>query len=167
LIDRSSMPYRPCAGVTLFNKEGLVFIGRRRPRKGAEGTDLEWQMPQGGIDEGEDPCDAAVRELHEETNVRSAQLLAEAPDWYAYDLPAEYVGRGWTNRFRGQTQKWFAFRFTGLESEIDILEPAQGRHPAEFDSWRWEKLENLPALIVPFKRPVYEKIVAAFRHLAA
>jgi putative (di)nucleoside polyphosphate hydrolase len=123
-------------------------------------------MPQGGIDEGEDPYVAAMRELHEETNVTSAELLAEAPGWFSYDLPADYVGKGWTQRFRGQTQKWFAFRFTGQPSEIDILQPGEGKHSAEFDQWRWEKLENLPELIVPFKRPVYEQVVAAFRHLA-
>jgi len=167
LTDRSKLPYRPCVGVTLFNPEGLVFIGRRRAGAGVEGNDAEWQMPQGGIDAGEDPREAAVRELHEETNVRSAELLAEAPGWFTYDLPTDHVGKGWTKHFRGQTQKWFAFRFTGPTSEIDIEHPAGGRHSPEFDRWRWEKLENLPALIVAFKRPVYEQVVDAFRHLAA
>ena len=166
MIDRSHMPYRPCVGVALFNAEGLVFLARRRPRPGVQANDLEWQMPQGGIDEGEEPLEAARRELYEETNVRSAELLAEAPGWFSYDLPTDYVGRGWTLRYRGQTQKWFAFRLTGLEAQINILEPGGGKHDPEFDQWRWEKLERLPALIVPFKRPVYEEVVAAFRHLA-
>lgn len=169
MTDRSKLPYRPCAGAVLFNAAGKVFIGRRRSHEGQPGKparDLEWQMPQGGIDAGEDPREAAVRELYEETNVRSIEFLAEAPDWYSYDLPPEAVGGGWTAKFRGQTQKWFAFRFTGPDSEIDVERPAGGQHKAEFDAWRWEDLESLPGLIVPFKRGVYLDVVAAFRSLA-
>ncbi len=163
------LPYRPCVGLTLINREGLVFLGRRRREAGPEHVDDEhaWQMPQGGIDPGEEPYGAALRELHEETSVRSVELLAEAPDWYSYDLPAAVAGRAWRGRYRGQTQRWFALRFTGPDDEIDIIRPGGGRHKAEFDAWRWERLERLPGLIIPFKRPVYEKVAAAFAHLAA
>ncbi len=165
----ADLPYRPCVGLTLINANGLVFIGRRRREAGPEHVDDEhaWQMPQGGIDPGEEPYRAAIRELYEETNVRSAELLAEAPDWYGYELPAPVAGRAWRGRYRGQMQRWFALRFTGSDDEIDILRPAGGRHRAEFDAWRWERMENLPGLIIPFKRPVYERVVAAFGHLAA
>ncbi len=160
------LPYRPCVGIVLLNRDGLAFIGRRRSEAGPEHVSegYAWQMPQGGIDPGEEPYDAAVRELYEETGVRSVSFLAEAPDWYAYDLPPVVAGRAWKGRYRGQTQKWFAFRFTGPESEINIAHP--GGHRPEFDAWRWERLELLPSLIIPFKRPVYEQVVAAFRHLA-
>jgi putative (di)nucleoside polyphosphate hydrolase len=152
----------------LLNRDGLVFIGRRRSEAGGEhvADGYAWQMPQGGIDAGEEPYAAAIRELHEETNVQSVSLLAEAPDWYSYDLPAMIAGRAWRGRYRGQTQKWFAFRFEGEDSEIDIRQPAAGQHKPEFDEWRWEEMSRLPELIIPFKRPVYEKVVAAFRHLA-
>jgi putative (di)nucleoside polyphosphate hydrolase len=162
------LPYRPCVGIMLLNPEGRVFVGRRKAEGGPEhvADGYAWQMPQGGIDPGETPLEAAVRELYEETNVRSASLLAEAPDWYAYDLPAVVAGRAWKGRYRGQMQKWFAFRFTGPESEIDIRHPGGGRHRAEFDEWRWERVEQLPHLIIPFKRPVYEKVVEAFAPLS-
>lgn len=161
-----SLPYRPCAGVALFNRAGLVLIGRRKGgAKAEEGrAGFEWQMPQGGIDEGEGPLSAARRELFEETNVASATLLAEARDWLKYDLPP-HAGR-WRGRYRGQTQKWFAFRFEGEESEIDIHRPAGGAHAAEFDAWRWERLEKLPALVIPFKRGVYEAVAQEFRAFA-
>jgi putative (di)nucleoside polyphosphate hydrolase len=151
----------------LLNREGRVFVGRRKSEAGAEhmGDGYAWQMPQGGIDPGEEPYAAALRELHEETNVRSVTLLAEAPQWYSYDLPAMVAGRAWRGRYRGQAQKWFAFRFEGDDSEIDIRHPAGGRHRPEFDEWRWEEMRRLPELIIPFKRPVYDKVVAAFRHL--
>jgi putative (di)nucleoside polyphosphate hydrolase len=148
----------------LFNREGLVFVGRRRSEAGPEvGDGHAWQMPQGGIDPGEDPYFAALRELYEETSVRSASLLAESADWYSYDLPPAAFGRSWRGRYRGQTQKWFALRFTGDDSEIDILTPGGGRHRPEFDAWRWERLERLPELIIPFKRPVYENVVRDFK----
>jgi putative (di)nucleoside polyphosphate hydrolase len=151
----------------LLNHDGRVFLGRRRSEAGPEhvSNGYAWQMPQGGIDPGEDPYAAALRELYEETNVRSVSLLAEAPDWYAYDLPAVVAGRAWKGRYRGQTQKWFAFRFTGSEDEIDISHPGGGRHRPEFDAWRWESMDRLTELIIPFKRPVYEKVVEAFVHL--
>ncbi|MCZ8181399.1 MAG: RNA pyrophosphohydrolase [Beijerinckiaceae bacterium] len=166
--DLASMPYRPCVGVALFNAEGKVFIARRRPDKGPEYRDAvyEWQMPQGGIDPGEDPYPAALRELYEETNIRSTKLLAEAPDWYNYDLPPETMGRALKGRYRGQTQKWFALRFLGDESEINVRAPGEGQHKPEFIDWRWESLENLPGLIIPFKRGVYESVVQAFARFA-
>ncbi|HEV2557076.1 MAG TPA: RNA pyrophosphohydrolase [Microvirga sp.] len=171
--DRSSgvqrdLPYRACVGVMLLNREGLVFVGRRKQEAGPEhvADEYAWQMPQGGIDTGEAPLEAAVRELYEETNVRSVTLLAEAPDWYSYDLPPVVAGRAWKGRYRGQTQRWFAFRFEGSEDEIDISRPGGGRHRPEFDEWRWERMERLPDLIIPFKRPVYESVVQAFGHLA-
>ena len=164
---REDLPYRPCVGVMLLNRDGRVFIGRRRSESGGEhvANGYSWQMPQGGIDPGEEPYRAALRELYEETNVRSVRFLAEAPDWYAYDLPSMIAGRAWRGRYRGQTQKWFAFRFEGDEREIDIRQPAEGRHKPEFDEWRWEEMRRLPELIIPFKRPVYDKVVAAFQHL--
>jgi putative (di)nucleoside polyphosphate hydrolase len=156
--------YRPCVGIMLLNRDGLVFIGRRKKQRlRAEGH--EWQMPQGGIDAGEEPFAAAQRELYEETNVSSTRLLAEAPDWYFYDVPKELAKSSWKGRYRGQRQKWFALRFEGGESEIDISAPAGGAH-AEFDAWRWEKMDELVNLVVPFKRPVYERVVEIFRHLA-
>jgi putative (di)nucleoside polyphosphate hydrolase len=155
------LPYRPCAGLMVLNRDGLAFIGRRID--GPEHVDAThvWQMPQGGIDPGEEPYPAALRELYEETNIRSVERLGEIPEWLAYDIPRDIVGRAWNGKYRGQTQKWYALRFTGDESEIDIAHPAGGHEP-EFVEWRWEPLENLPALVVPFKRSTYERIVKEF-----
>jgi putative (di)nucleoside polyphosphate hydrolase len=157
--------YRPCAGVALVNKAGEVFIGRRRRERGAPAPGHEWQMPQGGIDDGEDPAEAALRELYEETNVRSATRIAEGPQWLAYDLPEDARGR-FGGRYRGQTQKWFLLRFEGDEAEIDIHHPAGGEHKPEFAEWRWERFEALPDLVVPFKREVYVQVAAWFAPLA-
>ena len=160
------LPYRPCVGVALADAEGRVLIGHRKRKRGHEDFDARsWQMPQGGIDQGEAPLEAAKRELWEETNVRSIALIAELPDWLSYDLPPEARGR-WAGRYRGQTQKWFLFRFLGPESEIDVHHPAGGGHAAEFDAWRWETFERLPEVVVPFKREVYERVAAAFAPLA-
>ncbi|HEY8381638.1 MAG TPA: RNA pyrophosphohydrolase [Microvirga sp.] len=165
---RSDLPYRPCVGVMLLNREGRVFVGRRKTEAAGEhpADAYAWQMPQGGIDPGEEPYAAAVRELYEETSVHSVTLLAEAPEWYTYDLPSIVAGRAWRGRYRGQTQRWFAFRFDGDDAEINIRRPGGGGHKPEFDEWRWEDMHRLPELIIPFKRPVYEAVVAAFAHLA-
>jgi putative (di)nucleoside polyphosphate hydrolase len=124
-------------------------------------------MPQGGIDAGETPEEAARRELYEETNVRTVTALAVAKSWFSYDVPGLPARHAWAGRFRGQAQMWFAMRFDGEESEIDVARPGGGRHKAEFDDWRWERLQRVPALVVPFKREVYEKVAAEFRAFAA
>ncbi|AWN42103.1 RNA pyrophosphohydrolase [Methylobacterium durans] len=164
------LPYRPCVGITLVNRDGLVFIGRRRKEGGPEHVsgDFSWQMPQGGIDAGEDPRAAAIRELYEETNVGEGSLrfLAEAPDWLPYDLPPDVMKQAWKGRYRGQTQKWFAFGFLGQDSEIDVERPGAGRYRSEFEDWRWAPLDDLAGLIIPFKRPVYESVIASFSGLA-
>ncbi len=157
------LPFRPGVGVMVLNRDGLAFIGRRID--GPEHVDLTWQMPQGGIDPGEDPWAAALRELHEETNIRSVERIAEIAEWLCYDIPREIVGQAWKGKYRGQTQKWFAVRFTGTDSEIDVAHPG-GAHQAEFSAWRWEPLQNVPELVVPFKRAVYDRVVREFWHLA-
>ena len=161
-------PYRPKVGIALFNADGRVLIGHRFKGDGPEIIlpGLDWQMPQGGVDEGENLRDAAMRELWEETSVTSAEYLGET-DWFTYEFPP-YDGPQ-THRlakFRGQRQKWFALRFTGKDSEINVEKPGGGGHKAEFVSWRWEPMKNLPQLIIPFKRPVYERVVKEFSALA-
>lgn len=156
--------YRQCVGVMIFNAQGKVFVGRRKNKRLAEhvAPDHEWQMPQGGIDEGEAPYAAALREMYEETNISSVKLLKEASSWYAYDLPTDVLRKSWKGRYRGQNQRWFAFLFTGDAAEINIDSPAAGAHKPEFDAYRWEDIENLPDMIIPFKRAVYENVVAEF-----
>ena len=154
--------YRPCVGVMLLNPQGLVWVGRRFQKENDDGVGHWWQMPQGGIDGNEDPAAAALRELEEETAVRSAEIIAEAPGWYNYDLPEQLIGKSWKGKYRGQTQKWFAARFTGKDSEINLAPPG---HKQEFDQWRWVKMHEVIDAIVPFKKPVYEQVIAAFRHL--
>ena len=156
-----SLPYRPCVGMAVFNRKGRVFIGRRID--GPEHVDdtHAWQLPQGGIDRGEDPWPAARRELKEETSIRSVKKLSEIKEWLSYDIPREIVGEAWNGKYRGQTQRWFALEFTGPDSEIDIAHPAGGHEP-EFSEWRWEPLANVPDLVVPFKRPVYERVAKEF-----
>ena len=157
--------YRPCVGVMVINAQGLVWVGRRADHahtpKGSDGK--WWQMPQGGIDDGEAPREAAIRELREETGIRSVEVIAETPGWLRYELPPELVGRTWKGRWRGQEQKWFACRFLGPDSEVDI-EPQKG-HEREFDQWRWVAMSQLVDLIIPFKREVYTEVVASFSHL--
>lgn len=164
-----TLPYRPCVGITLIAPSGGVFVGRRSKDAGPEhvaGPHM-WQMPQGGIDPGEEAEAAARRELFEETNVppEAVKLLAELPDWLAYDLPPAVMKQAWKGRYRGQKQKWFAYGLLGSEDLIDVLSPGGGAHKAEFDAWRWARFSELPDLIVPFKRPVYEGVVAAFSDL--
>jgi putative (di)nucleoside polyphosphate hydrolase len=160
-----NLPYRPCVGMAVFDKQGRLFIGRRVD--GPEHVDAThvWQMPQGGLDPDEDPWQAALRELYEETNITSVEKLAESKEWYSYDIPREIVGQAWKGKYRGQTQKWFALRFVGKESEIDVKNPAGGHEP-EFVEWRWEKSERVPALVVPFKRKVYNQVLKEFGRIA-
>lgn len=166
MTDFESLPYRPCAGLAVFNRDGLVFIGRRSD--GPEHVDAthQWQLPQGGIDDGEDAYRAALRELHEETNIRSVEKLGEIDGWLTYDIPRAILGNAWKGKYRGQRQRWFALRFTGDESEIDITTPANGAHKPEFFAWRWERLERTPDLVVPFKRATYQRVVSEFRPFA-
>ena len=155
-------PYRPCVGVAVFNRAGKLFLGRR---KGAAAP-YAWQMPQGGIDAGESPEAAAIRELYEETSIRSVRRLDELPRWLDYDLPKSLARRVWNGRYRGQSQRWFAFRFEGEESEIDVEAPGGGRHRPEFDAWRWEAVEAVPDLVIPFKRDIYRDVLTAFADFA-
>jgi putative (di)nucleoside polyphosphate hydrolase len=161
-----SLPYRPCAGIAVFNRAGLVFVGRRAGGPEHVDRDHVWQMPQGGIDEGEDPYRAALRELYEETSITSVERLGEIPEWLTYDIPRDIVGEAWGGRYRGQKQKWYALRFTGEDREIDIAHPGGGGHKPEFIDWRWATMDDLPGLVVPFKRQTYERVVAEFRSIA-
>ena len=150
------LPYRPCVGVMLINREGLVFVGRR-----IDQTVEGWQMPQGGIDLGEDPKTAALRELKEEIGTNKAELLREMDEWLTYDLPSHLVGVALKGRYRGQRQKWLAMRFTGKDKDIDV-----NTHEPEFAEWKWLAMEALPRMIVPFKRDTYAQVIEAFRDLA-
>lgn len=156
-VDPDTLPYRASVGMMVFNREGQVFMGRRI----AQEVDEAWQMPQGGIDAGEDLRAAALRELDEETGITNVRVLAEGPDWYVYDLPREAIGVALKGKYRGQRQKWFALRFLGSDRDIDL-----NKHPAEFDAWRWVDIDEVARLIVPFKRAVYENVVRDFRHFA-
>jgi len=148
----------------VLNRAVLVFVGRRTD--GPEHVDAThvWQMPQGGIDEDEDPYAAALRELYEETGIRSVQKLGEIADWLTYDLPREVVKTAWGGRYRGQKQKWDALRFTGKDGEINIDEP--GGHKPEFVEWKWVAIRELPDLVIPFKRQTYERVVKEFERFA-
>jgi len=145
--------YRPCVGMMLFNRDGLVFAGRRR-----DIGEAAWQMPQGGIDAGEMPRDAALRELAEEVGTDEVEIVAEAEGWLNYEFPDELRHRAWGGRFAGQAQRWFLMRFTGGDSDIDIA----ASKPAEFEAWRWMPLDELVRGIVAFKRPVYDRVAAEF-----
>ena len=161
---KDQLPLRPCVGVMLLNAQGLVWVGRRLPQWFGDKSAYIWQMPQGGIVSGEDPEHAAFRELEEETSVRSVECLAQSTDWLDYELPEHLLGIALKGRYRGQLQKWFAMRFTGDDTEINIS--ARNGHKAEFDAWRWVPMEELPALAVSFKRPIYEAVSQEFRHFA-
>jgi putative (di)nucleoside polyphosphate hydrolase len=153
----AELPYRPCVGVALINGEGRLFAAQR-----IDNPEPAWQMPQGGVDRGEDLLDAALRELEEETSIRAAKvsLLREHPGWIDYDLPPELAGKLWKGRYRGQTQKWFAFRFEGGDSDIDL----ETKHP-EFRAWTWMPAGELIDKIVPFKRQTYQQVFEAFDDL--
>ena len=143
--------YRRGVGVMLFNRAGEILVAKRRETPGDA-----WQMPQGGIDQGEEPRQAALRELGEEIGTANAKIVAETRNWLLYDLPDELIGKVWGGRYRGQAQKWFAARFLGTDAEIDLA-----KHAApEFSAWKWAPLESLPDLIVGFKRDLYTSVVA-------
>ena len=152
------LPYRPCVGLLLLNPAGKVFVGRRIDS--AQEADNIWQMPQGGIDAGETPCEAALRELYEEIGTDKAEIVAESRHWLHYDLPPHLVGKVWKGRYRGQKQRWFALRFLGKDSDIDVATA----HP-EFDAWQWVELDDVPGLVIPFKRDTYRAVVSEFREL--
>jgi putative (di)nucleoside polyphosphate hydrolase len=152
----SELPYRPCAGMMVFNRDGRVFIGKR-----IDQTQEAWQLPQGGIDAGEDPRAAALRELKEEIGTANVEVLREHPEWLTYDLPPNLVGVVWQGRYRGQRVKWFALRFLGTDSEIDVATPHQ-----EFSEWKWVALGDVLPLVVSFKRDLYANAIAAFSDLA-
>lgn len=160
MTDPTTLPYRPCAGIMLVNRDGRVFVGQR-----IDSTLEAWQMPQGGIDPGEDAQAAALRELGEETGIRPdlVELVATAPDELFYDLPPEMIGKVWNGKWRGQRQRWFLYRFLGEDRDVDIATVHE-----EFRAWRWAEPADLPAIIVPFKKSLYEAVLAAFApHLGA
>jgi putative (di)nucleoside polyphosphate hydrolase len=154
MSEHAHLPYRPCAGVMLVNRDGLVFVGQR-----LDSVLEAWQMPQGGIDPGEDALDAAIRELGEEAGIAPhlVECVAEAGEELQYDLPDDLIGRVWRGKWRGQRQRWFLFRFLGDDADVNI----QTAEP-EFRAWRWVEPSHLPDLIVPFKRDLYARILEIF-----
>ncbi len=162
-MTHTAMPYRPNVGIIVLNAEGKIWIGQRCDAQSTGYVDF-WQMPQGGIDAGEDVLLAAKRELQEETGITSVELLYEVPQWITYDLPPELVGKALKGKYRGQTQKWFVFRFTGDESEINIETPMNGAHQ-EFSRWQWATRAQVMAGVVPFKVGVYEQLFAAVQDI--
>mgnify|MGYP000252233398 CR=1 FL=1 len=158
MMDHAVLPYRPNVGAVVFNRDGLVLVARRADLPNAEGAPGGWQMPQGGIDDDEDPRGAVLRELAEEIGTDRAEIIGEHAAWLTYDLPPELRGRALGGRYKGQRQRWFALRFLGTDDDIRLdLDP----HP-EFDAWRWVPLADLPGLAVPFKREIYEVLAASF-----
>ncbi len=157
--DFASLPYRPCVGVMLVNADGKVFVGKRIDTKEGDW----WQMPQGGVDDGEDLKDAALRELWEETGVteQSVTVLSRTREELLYDLPDELIGKLWKGKYRGQRQTWFLLRFEGSDEAVDL----EAHKPAEFNDWKWVEAELLPDLIVPFKKRVYRAVLEEFRAL--
>jgi len=154
----AKLPYRACVGMLLLNPAGKVFVGRRIDT--AKEGDNIWQMPQGGIDKGETPEQAVLREMAEEIGTDKAEIIAESRQWLHYDLPDHLIGKVWKGKYRGQKQRWFALRFLGQDSDIDLATA----HP-EFDAWRWVELDDVPALVIPFKRDTYRAVVEEFKAL--
>lgn len=170
LQQRKFMPYRDNVACVVFNSSGQVFVGERKSGKAAKttakGRDRVWQFPQGGIDAGEEPLEAARRELYEETSIKTVSFISATSNWVYYDIPDEALGIALRGKFRGQRQKYFAFLFEGSDDEINVINPANGKHRSEFSNWRWEKLKNTPDLIVPFKRQAYLEVVKSFTNIA-
>jgi putative (di)nucleoside polyphosphate hydrolase len=152
-VNKESLPYRPGVGIMLVKDSGQVFVARR-----IDTAENAWQMPQGGIDDGENPEEAVLRELKEEIGTDNVEIVAASAEWVTYDLPDYLIGRVWKGRFRGQKQKWFLLRFKGRDEEIDLE-----AHKPEFSHWKWADLATLIENIVPFKRDVYRKVVEEFR----
>lgn len=156
----TDLPYRPNVGALLFNRQGKVLVARRTDMDGAGGPPDQgvWQCPQGGIDEGEYPQTAVLRELHEEIGTNTAEIIGTYPEWLSYDLPAHLIGKALGGRYRGQTQKWFALRFLGQDSDIRL----DTHLPAEFDMWKWVPLDRLPLLNVGIKKDIYTQLATYF-----
>jgi len=152
-----ALPYRQGVGIMLLDRHGKVFVAQR-----IDMPSTAWQMPQGGIDKGESPLEAAWRELKEETGTDMAEVIGESGDWYSYDLPVDLAPKLWRGRFRGQTQKWFVFRFLGSDEDIDIA-----TETPEFSDWKWADVAELPDLIVPFKRALYSQLIEELGHFAS
>lgn len=170
MIDKTTLPYRPCAGIMMLSHAGQVFVAQRLPTKHQairnspdykESYEQAWQMPQGGIDEGEEPLQAALREAQEETSVKPEylELIRASRQIYYYDLPDAWLGKLWAGRYRGQAQHWFLFRFHGSDDMIDIEHVAH----QEFLTWRWADISEILDLIVPFKQDVYRQVIAEFK----
>ncbi len=158
----TELPYRPNVGAVLFNRDGLIFVARRADLPNAEGAPGGWQLPQGGIDDDEDPRIAILRELEEEIGTARARIIGEHPDWLSYDLPPDLLGKALGGKYRGQRQRWFALRFEGDDTDIRLdLDP----HP-EFDAWRWAPLADLPSLAVGFKQQIYDVLARDFARFA-
>ena len=155
-IDPAGLSYRPCVGLMVLNRDGKIFVGKR-----VDQTIESWQMPQGGIDEGEEPRQTALRELEEEIGTTKVEFLREHPDWLTYDLPPQLIGVAWEGRYRGQKLKWFAVRFVGADADINLKTAHQ-----EFSDWKWVDIDELLRLIVPFKRETYAQVISAFSDLA-
>jgi putative (di)nucleoside polyphosphate hydrolase len=165
MLDPDEMTYRNCVAIMMFNGNGEVWLGRRVPKWDTHLPVLPWQCPQGGIDPGESPEDAAYRELLEEVGCNDVSMLSESQNWHSYDLPPEAIGVALGGKYRGQRQKWFAARFLGDESEFNLIPPPP--HKQEFDAWRWVPMEEVPPLVTDFKRPIYRAVLDEFRPVIA
>ena len=160
--EKAALPYRPCVGTIVVNADGLVWGGRRLPNEEYPPDQRLWQFPQGGIDEVEDAAKAALRELYEETSIRSVSPLTEIDGWLTYDLPEHLIGHALKGKYRGQKQRWFVLRFDGDDAEINIVHPPDG-HDAEFDQWTWLPIEEMPEKAVAFKANLYRELIDRLR----